>query len=93
MRGVCRRGARSGRAAGDGDAGDRGILDREGGVMAERMKPQKERDLPVSEEEWRKRLRPEQFEVLRNKGTEPELRVLQEAGELSCSSASTPRAS
>ena len=26
--------------------------------------------LPTSEEEWRKRLTPEQFEVLRNKGTE-----------------------
>ncbi len=38
--------------------------------MAERMKPHKERDLPASEEEWRKRLTPEQFEVLRNKGTE-----------------------
>lgn len=38
--------------------------------MAERMKPQNERDLPASEEEWRKRLTPEQFEVLRNKGTE-----------------------
>ena len=58
-----------------------------------RMKPQKERDLPASEEEWRKCFTPEQFEVLRKKGTEPVLRVLQEAGELSCSSASMPRAS
>jgi peptide-methionine (R)-S-oxide reductase len=29
-----------------------------------------EQRLPVSEEEWRERLTPEQFEVLRNKGTE-----------------------
>ena len=28
------------------------------------------RDLPTSEEEWRRKLTPEQFEVLRNKGTE-----------------------
>jgi peptide-methionine (R)-S-oxide reductase len=27
-------------------------------------------DLPTSEEEWRRKLTPEQFEVLRNKGTE-----------------------
>ena len=52
----------------DPRAGDRDILDREGGVMAERMKPWKERDFPASEEEWRKRLTPEQFEVLRKHG-------------------------
>jgi peptide-methionine (R)-S-oxide reductase len=44
----------------------------EGGVMDEqiqrRQRPRKQ--LPSSEEEWRQRLTPEQFEVLRNKGTE-----------------------
>jgi peptide-methionine (R)-S-oxide reductase len=33
-----------------------------------RQRPQEQ--LPSSEEEWRQRLTPEQFEVLRNKGTE-----------------------
>ena len=36
--------------------------------MAERANDR--RDLPTSEEEWRRKLTPEQFEVLRNKGTE-----------------------
>jgi peptide-methionine (R)-S-oxide reductase len=44
----------------------------EGGVMDEqiqsRQRPREQ--LPSSEEEWRQRLSPEQFEVLRNKGTE-----------------------
>ena len=44
----------------------------EGGVMDEqvesRQRPQEQ--LPSSEEEWRQRLTPEQFEVLRNKRTE-----------------------
>jgi peptide-methionine (R)-S-oxide reductase len=37
-------------------------------MMAERANDR--RDLPTSEEEWRRKLTPEQFEVLRNKGTE-----------------------
>jgi peptide-methionine (R)-S-oxide reductase len=45
----------------------------EGGVVDEqiqsRQRPQER--LPSSEEEWRQRLTSEQFEVLRNKGTEP----------------------
>lgn len=36
--------------------------------MAERTDDR--RDIPTSEEEWRRRLTPEQFDVLRNKGTE-----------------------
>jgi peptide-methionine (R)-S-oxide reductase len=44
----------------------------DGGEMDEqvvnRQRPQEQ--LPRSEEEWRQRLTPEQFEVLRNKGTE-----------------------
>ena len=36
--------------------------------MADRT--QDRRDVPTSEEEWRRRLTPEQFDVLRNKGTE-----------------------
>jgi peptide-methionine (R)-S-oxide reductase len=40
--------------------------------MGERVerRDQAEEPLPTSEEEWRRRLSPEQFEVLRNKGTE-----------------------
>jgi peptide-methionine (R)-S-oxide reductase len=37
-------------------------------MMAERAKDR--HDIPTSEEEWRRKLTPEQFEVLRNKGTE-----------------------
>ena len=37
--------------------------------MTEQSKPTQER-LPSTEEEWRRQLTPEQFEVLRNKGTE-----------------------
>jgi peptide-methionine (R)-S-oxide reductase len=37
-------------------------------MMAERANDR--RDLPTSEEEWRRKLTPEQFDVLRNKGTE-----------------------
>jgi peptide-methionine (R)-S-oxide reductase len=37
-------------------------------MMAERANDR--HDLPTSEEEWRRKLTPEQFEVLRNKGTE-----------------------
>jgi peptide-methionine (R)-S-oxide reductase len=63
-----------------GEAGDqRSVVPRtpvpignEGDVMDEqivnRQRPQEQ--LPRSEEEWRQRLTPEQFEVLRNKGTE-----------------------
>ncbi len=36
--------------------------------MAERTDDR--RDIPTSEEEWRRKLTPEQFDVLRNKGTE-----------------------
>ena len=36
--------------------------------MAERANDR--HDIPTSEEEWRRKLTPEQFEVLRNKGTE-----------------------
>jgi peptide-methionine (R)-S-oxide reductase len=45
----------------------------EGGVMNEQIESTERRQeqLPSSEEEWRQRLTPEQFEVLRNKGTEP----------------------
>jgi peptide-methionine (R)-S-oxide reductase len=45
----------------------------DGSVMGERVKRKGrvEEQLPSSEEEWRRRLTPEQFEVLRNKGTEP----------------------
>jgi peptide-methionine (R)-S-oxide reductase len=44
----------------------------EGGVMDEQIdsKQRPPEQLPRSEEEWRQRLTPEQFEVLRNKGTE-----------------------
>jgi len=43
----------------------------EGGVMSERPEPrERTEELPSSEEEWRARLTPEQFEVLRNKRTE-----------------------
>ncbi|HJU57231.1 MAG TPA: peptide-methionine (R)-S-oxide reductase MsrB [Actinomycetota bacterium] len=44
----------------------------EGGVMDEQIEGRQRPDeqLPSSEEEWRQRLTPEQFEVLRNKGTE-----------------------
>jgi peptide-methionine (R)-S-oxide reductase len=37
-------------------------------MMAERANDR--HDIPTSEEEWRRKLTPEQFEVLRNKGTE-----------------------
>jgi peptide-methionine (R)-S-oxide reductase len=37
-------------------------------MMAERANDRN--DIPTSEEEWRRKLTPEQFEVLRNKGTE-----------------------
>jgi peptide-methionine (R)-S-oxide reductase len=44
----------------------------EGGVMDEQIErgQRPHEQLPSSEEEWRERLTPEQFEVLRNKGTE-----------------------
>src|SRR5215216_2692997 len=44
----------------------------EGGVMDEQIdsKQRPPEQLPSSEEEWRRRLTPDQFEVLRNKGTE-----------------------
>jgi peptide-methionine (R)-S-oxide reductase len=37
-------------------------------MMAERADDR--RDIPTSEQEWRRKLTPEQFDVLRNKGTE-----------------------
>jgi peptide-methionine (R)-S-oxide reductase len=40
-------------------------------MMAERDREPGVRDLPASETEWRERLTPDQYEVLRNKGTEP----------------------
>jgi hypothetical protein len=44
----------------------------EGGAMDEQIdsKQGPSEQLPRSEEEWRRRLSPDQFEVLRNKGTE-----------------------
>ncbi len=42
-----------------------------GGVMGDGVEHRAEAEqLPASDEEWRRRLSPEQFEVLRNKGTE-----------------------
>jgi peptide-methionine (R)-S-oxide reductase len=42
------------------------------GLMGEERveRGEREKEIPSSEEEWRRRLSPEQFEVLRNKGTE-----------------------
>jgi peptide-methionine (R)-S-oxide reductase len=53
-----------------------GELNEQDGVEESEMSERVERreqageQLPTSEEEWRQRLSPEQFEVLRNKGTE-----------------------
>jgi peptide-methionine (R)-S-oxide reductase len=53
----------------NGSARRRDKLLGEGGNMTDKS-TQESGSIPSTEEEWRKRLTPEQFEVLRNKGTE-----------------------